>query len=436
MANRIYNNSFTNPEKLKEIISLEVSEVRCAAIEALYYSSTKSDAALSEEQLKQIEQFQNDNDQKFKKFVIKIMATFADNNMIDYNKLFKTCLEELENNVNVEESAIFIYQQCKDDERCKILFNEYVISRISSLLNNNCLNDESKLYCYMTINKYLERFSTKGLNESQLKNCIYLINEQKDNIQLKIEALNSILLSASKDQNIPQFIIETLVENIDKFTQIVAYFATATLEVISRRQSISKVNQLSFNLLDDYIINEEINISFGRNLIDTYDCPCISSIVAKIFVNTLKNNHKLTEQTLEYLTRALNSNDKQTRILSAKSLYLARDKHDIHNGLLIELRDYVNDEVTDVSVYSTVVYAQGLVKLSLNEESNMKGHLDFLPRIYVYEDLQLDEENFTNKVNENILSVLFSQCKKTKFEDNIFSILNHTLKSKSSYLAK
>ncbi|CAF1529507.1 unnamed protein product [Rotaria sordida] len=189
---------------------------------------------------------------------------------------------------------------------------------------------------------------------------------------------------------------------MDKFTQILAYFATATLEVISRRQSISNINKLSFKLLDDYIINEESNISFGRNILDNSDCPSISSIVAKIFVNTLKNNLKLSEQTLEHLIQALNSNDKQTQILSAKSLYLARDKHDIHNDLLIELKDYVGDEVPDVSVYSTVVYAQSLAKLSSTEEPIMKCHLELLPKIYVFEDLQLDEENFTDIVNENV----------------------------------
>ncbi|CAF4453045.1 unnamed protein product [Rotaria sp. Silwood2] len=438
MANRIYNNSFTNPEKLKEIISLEVSEVRCAAIEALYCSVTKSEATLSEHQLKQIELFQNENDEKFKKFVIKIMATFADSNKIDCNKLFKLCLENLENNVNVEESAIFIHQQCKDDKKCKILFNEYVISRISSLLNNNSLNDESKLYCCMTINKYLERSCTKGLNEIQLKNCIYLINDQNDNVELKKEALNSILLTASKDQNIPEFIIGNLIENIDKFNEILVYFAAATLEVISRRQLISKINQLSFKLLDDRIPNEESNILFCRNLLNNSDCPSISSIVAKIFVNTLKNNNlKLSKQTLEHLIRALSSSDKQTQIFSAKSLYLARDKHDIHNDHLIELKDYVDDEVPDVSVYSTVVYAQSLAKLSSStEEPIMKCHLELLPKIYAFGDLQLDEENFTDIVHENIISVLFNQCKKTIFEDNIFSIFDHILMSEGSNRAK
>ncbi|CAF2899583.1 unnamed protein product, partial [Rotaria sp. Silwood2] len=220
----------------------------------------------------------------------------------------------------------------------------------------------------MTINKYLEHSSNKGLNDSQLKTCIYLINNQNDNVELKIEALHSILLTTLKDQNIPEFIIESLIENINKYSQILAYFVTATLEVISQRQSISNMNQLCLKLLDDCILNEESYISFGRNLLDNSDCPSISSIVAKIFVNSLKNNLKLSEQTLEYLIQALDSNDKQTQILSAKSLYLAREKHDFHNDLLIKLKDYVANEIPDVSVYSTVVYVQNLAKLSSTEE--------------------------------------------------------------------
>ncbi|CAF4786927.1 unnamed protein product, partial [Rotaria sp. Silwood2] len=149
-----------------------------------------------------------------------------------------------------------------------------------------------------------------------------------------------------------------------------------------------------------------------------------------------KNNLKLSEQTLEYLIQALDSNDKQTQILSAKSLYLAREKHDFHNDLLIKLKDYVANEIPDVSVYSTVVYVQNLAKLSSTEEPIKQCHLEILPKIYVFEDLQLDEENFTDVVNENILTILFNQCKKTKFENNIFRIFDHILMSEDSNRAK
>ncbi|CAF3383510.1 unnamed protein product, partial [Rotaria sp. Silwood2] len=433
MTRKIYNDCITNLEQLKTTIAFEVNKVRYAAIKAIYYSTMTHNGTLEKEQLKHIEQFQNDNDEEFKKYVIKIIAIHADNNNIDYKKLFKTCLEELEKNVNVEESVNFVYKQCLDNDRCEILFNEDIISRISSLLENNSLDEESKLHCCMTINKYLERSYTPGLNMSQLKNCIFLFNDQKDNSILKIQVLHSIFLTASKNYDIPEYIVETLIENIDKFTPEIAYFVTVTLEIVSQRQSIPNVNQLSFKLLDNWGINGESDTLFGRSLAENSDCPSISSTVAKIFVNTLSNRLiNITNQTLEHLTQALDSNShKQTRILSAKALYLAQTNHDIHENILIELQEYVNDEVPDVLVYSTVVYAKGLAKLSLTEKPIMESHFRLLPKNYVFEDLVLNEENFTGVVNKNVLDVLLNECKKTEFNDDIFSIFDRILSSES-----
>ncbi|CAF1334140.1 unnamed protein product [Rotaria sordida] len=135
----------------------------------------------------------------------------------------------------------------------------------------------------------------------------------------------------------------------------------------------------------------------------------------------------IKDQTLEYLAKALNSKDKQTCILSAKSLYLASKTHEFGYDVLIELKEHTENKIHDVAVYSSVAYTQVLAKLSSTEKPIMKSHIEFLPRIYVFEDLQLDEESFADVVNKNILYILRNESKYNIFDDHIFIIFNHIL---------
>ncbi|CAF4965596.1 unnamed protein product, partial [Rotaria socialis] len=243
-----------------------------------------------------------------------------------------------------------------------------------------------------------------------------------------VKALISIVLTAEKNHLLPEFVIQTLVENINDNDDRFDNFIIVTLEIVSQKQIITKIDKLSTKLLDDWVIvGEGTDITFEKSSKATYDCQSISSIVAQIFVKCLQNNVKITEESLEYLAKALNSNDKQTRILSAKSLYLTLKNHRIQNDVLLELREHVEDKIPDVSVYSIVVYAHGLAKLSKLKQPITRSHIEFLPTIYVFEDLQLGEESFADKVNQNILYVLLNDDKIEKFEDNVFQVFDHIL---------
>lgn len=82
---------------------------------------------------------------------------------------------------------------------------------------------------------------------------------------------------------------------------------------------------------------------------------------------------------------------------------MALASRDIKYEVLTELREHVQDKIPDISVYSTVVYGQSLAKLSKTSGSIMTSHIELLPIIYVYDDLQLGEESFANRVNQSIL---------------------------------
>jgi len=94
---------------------------------------------------------------------------------------------------------------------------------------------------------------------------------------------------------------------------------------------------------------------------------------------------------------------------------------------LTNVREYVEDKIADVSIYTVLAYTEGLNKLVENKTSIFPSHVDFLPKIYAFENLRLGEQDFTNKVNDNILSILLYMADKQKFDEHVFSILDHIL---------
>ncbi|CAF1257950.1 unnamed protein product [Rotaria sp. Silwood1] len=433
LAHKIYDESITNHERIAEAITSEIQKIRLHAISTIYICSSRNKTVLNDERLKQIQHHQTDDDDiDFKKIIVKILGTLADRDNIDYKKFFTTCLEHIEKNIIVEDSISYIYQQSTDETRCQELFNENIICRIIGLLENIYLSEQTKLHICMIINNYLEHSSSKALNESQLQIFAHVLNNLPYNFELKLEALRSIILTAVKNRHLPDFIIQTLIKNIDKDDNKLNSLAIIALDIVSQRQIIPNVDKLSTKLLVDWIIvNEGAGITCEKMSSDNVDCQSISSLAAEIFVNTLKNNLMINNRTLEHLTKALNSNDKQTCILSAKALYLASETHELGNDVLIELKEHIENKINDVIVYSTVAYTRGLVKLSSNEGSIMKSHMECLPKIYVFDDLQLDEETFADTVNNNILSVLLNVSKHNLFDDHMFVIFNHILSFES-----
>ncbi|CAF3327679.1 unnamed protein product, partial [Rotaria socialis] len=428
VARKIDVERIKDSKELENILSYEVNQIRLAAISTIYNCAIRNSAILNEERLKKIETCLTDNDIEFNQFVIRILGTLGDSNIINYKSLFENCLANLERHVNIDDSINYIHQQSKDVNRCNELFNEDVILTISDLVRKTTLNEETKIICCAIINNYLEYSYSKGLNEAQLENYVDLINDPHYSSDLKLEALRSIVLTVEKKQKLSDFLIEALINNINQIDDKFDNFIIVTLGIVSEKQIITKIDKLSIKLLDDWVIvGEGTDITFEKSSKDTSDCQSISSIVAQIFVKSLQNNVKIAEESLEYLAKALNSNDKQTRILSAKSLYLTLKTHRIKNNVLLELREHVEDRIPDVSVYSIVVYANSLAKLSKLQQPIIRSLIEFLPTIYVFEDLQLGEESFADEVNQNILYVLLNDDKIEKFKDNVFQIFDHIL---------
>ena len=100
------------------------------------------------------------------------MLCLIDSECIDYRTLFLSSLSELERNTNTEIAVAYINNQTKDMKRCKELFDDKAMLRLSNLLKEHSLLDnQTKVYCCEIINNCLEHAFNKGLSDEELINC-------------------------------------------------------------------------------------------------------------------------------------------------------------------------------------------------------------------------------------------------------------------------
>ncbi len=151
------------------------------------------------------------------------------------------------------------------------------------------------------------------------------------------------------------------------------------------------------------VVGETGGITFEQRSKNNLAFPSISLITSKIFVDSLQRGVKIKETELNHLVSALDSNDKQTRILSAKALSIGASYDIISDSVLTNIRDYIHDEIFDVSAYITLAYTEGLNKLVQKKVSILTSHIEYLSKVYVFDSLILGDQDFTKKVNNNIL---------------------------------
>ncbi len=99
----------------------------------------------------------------------------------------------------------------------------------------------------------------------------------------------SILLTAEKIKYLPEDIINSLVDNIDSLDPKSANFVVITLGKICERKTIINLDKLCSKLLDDQVVVGKIGeITFEQRSQNNIDSTSISSIVSKIFVDSLQ----------------------------------------------------------------------------------------------------------------------------------------------------
>ncbi|CAF4777886.1 unnamed protein product [Rotaria sp. Silwood1] len=424
-----------NEGDISERLISKLKAIRINAISAIYNCTTRNKGILTDERLNHIQKYIDDDDKEFTNWIIQILVLIEDTKNVDYAKVFSECLKQLEEQgENLIHAISYIYEQSKDMNRCKELFDENSITIISSVFAKQDLSQHEKLLVCSIINNYLQSSYSKGLNEIQLRNYVCLLHRSQDSEDLKLEALKSIVLTVEKEKMLPEFMMEILIENMNQGDDKFDNFVILVLGIVAEQQAIFKVDCLASKLLEDsIIIRDEVDISFEKASEYNLDCQWISSIVAQMFVTSLQKKTRINDQSIDYLVKSLNSKDKQTCILSAKSLYLAAETHEIKDPILFELKEDIESRIHDVSVYLTLAYVRGLATLSSSYGFIAASHVSYLPRIYVFEDLQLGEENFADKVNKKILFLLYNEAANNPFEDDVFRIFDHILLLENEY---
>lgn len=436
IARKIFDQQSTDAEKIMEIISSEIKQIRLKAILALHNCAMRNNEIFDAERLEHVQELlRSDHDNEFNNCINNLLTDIADNDTIDPRTILDNRLVHLEHIDKDDDSIDYIYQQSKNERRFQQLFDNDSIDRIISLLEKPVLAERTKKIICCIINNYLERSESKSLNHDHFQVYFKLIKDPKYSEDLKIEALKSMVFSAEKTRELPDSIVASLVESLYQVSENIDNYIILVLKFISEQQVIKQVDNLSKKLLCDLrVVEDGIDIVFEKKSAYNHDCQSISSIVAMIFFNCLERNVKISSHSVEYLIEALNSSDKQTRILSAKVLHIATENTEIDDESLIKLKEHVDSQIYSVAVYSTVAYSRGLVKLSAAGKSNLAHHIQFLPKIYVYnEDLRSNEENFTGIVNKNILIVLSNEAEKKQFDDDIFRIFDHILLFETDY---
>lgn len=115
------------------------------------------------------------------------------------------------------------------------------------------------------------------------------------------------------------------------------------------------------------------------------------------------------------LVKGLASDDKHTCILSSKALCLASESETIDYNNLFTIHDALTTKIMEVSTYLKTAFTNFL-KNSQNEGQQIQeSHIMALPEIYEKDQLEIEDVNYKDAINKNILEILATLAKTIKF---------------------
>ncbi|CAF4580241.1 unnamed protein product, partial [Rotaria sp. Silwood2] len=163
----------------------------------------------------------------------------------------------------------------------------------------------------------------------------------------------------------------------------------------------------------------------------------ISLLTANLILLSVQKQVQITNKTISNLVLALNNDDKQTKIISSKCIYILSKYASLENDALSQMKDFLNDQVYDVSVYILTAYSYGLVKLAELSEPIDTMHMNNLSSLFLTQSLKLGVMNFADEINVNILEIYKFEAEKQEFEDkNVFVLFDSILSLNENYSTK
>lgn len=341
-----------------------------------------------------------------------IKQCLNDSNLVDYAKrilsmcddektykdLFKSHLTTLDQN-----AFDYIYKTAMNPARCKELFTVDVIERLSK-----------DARAYDSINTYLEYSFASPLNATCLNNACGHLKEPKVTNKEKIAL--TLLLTAEKSKTLPQNVVETLVDKMDHFDSDLSAYILMILAELRHTIFIPNIAPIAAKLSDDRVVVKD-NADVKFEPYEENAGTTLSSIAGVICLDALKKHTYPIH--IQYYMDGLMSKDIQTKILAAKCLCTFAEGGKLDATMLLQIKEYTQDNVYDVSTSIKQAYITGLLSLAYKPTCIDQVHLDMLPTLFDFDDL-------TATLNKKILEIYAHETKKkSKIED--CAIFDHIL---------
>ena len=436
-----------NKVELTEIIKTEINQLRLDSLNAIYNCSIRNKNVLTTDRIRKIQKCltnRQNNDAKFTKLIFQLMSIADSTSEIDYKETFKAYINVLVHGTNGNNEVIisFLNNQAKDIKRSQELFNDEALMKLINLLTSDVYDMKMKEDIIETINTYLEHETSKVLKDKHLE---LLIQHVLDSINPSTNLINSmftsILLIVEKKNSLSNQIMKKLIDNVDCFGENSSNYVLFILSrVIHERNYIDNeqdLEKISSELESNAIVqlNADSKITFTQCSEQSQHCNQISLLTAKLILLSVENQVKITDKTIDNLVLALSSGDKQTIIISSKCIYLLSKYMPLENDVLSQIKDFVDNQVYDVSVYILSAYSYGLVNLAKRCKPIDPMHMENISSfLFLTQSLKLGEKDFAKEINSKILEVLKLEAEKGKFQDeNAFVLFDSILSLNENY---
>ncbi|CAF4844118.1 unnamed protein product, partial [Rotaria sp. Silwood1] len=429
-----------NETEITKIIKTEINKIRLDGLNAIYNCSLRNKKVLTKDRINKIQKCltnYQDNDAKFTKLIFQLMNIANSTNEIDYKTTFETYTNVLVRGPceNSEMIINFMNNQAKDAKRSKELFTDEVLEKLINLLNSYVYDNRIKEDIMEIINNYLEHETNKALKDEHLELLIEYVLESDDSSPGLINfVLTSILIIVEKSNSLSEDIMTKLINNMECLDKSCSNYILLILSRAIREgnyiQDEQDLENISHKLASNDVVqlDEDSKITFEERSEKNQHCNQISLLTAKIILLSVENQMELTNKTIDNLVLALNNDDKQTKIISSKCIYLLSKYMPLENDVLSQMKDFINNQIYDVSVYILSAYSYGLVKLAKLCKPIESIFMENLSSLFVTQSLKLGAVNYANEINLNILEILKFEASKQKFEDeNIFVLLDGIL---------
>ena len=440
-----HNDSCLNDEikkidgvSVKEVIIKEIQKLRLDACNALYESVNRDISILTKPMIQQIQtffdnhNFNEDCDEELIHICFKLLNLVDFNENIDYNSLFDTQLKKLEssqNNVgneivneNVKTAIEFINSQSKDFRRCEKLFNFNIIEKLINFTSNS-KNDEMKFMAIQTVNNYLklklDKREPECLNEKMILGIVNDVIECNDISKKLLEAALFPIFVTTKVKNfLPEAVKTELIKNMEKYPNYIAWILN-----LARSDHIKNENDLE--MISKYLNNEYVVVDSDYEIkfekcsdSNSKNSKHVSLICCELIFDSIENKIKITNNTIHNLLNARFDTD--TRICAAKCVDSFSSYFEFEGPALNLIKDQFDDEINDVTIHIYSAYTRALFKLADKNSPIDDIHLETLSSLMV---LQGIEEDFVDKINQNILRTFKHVAKNYKIKGAFFNAL-------------